>query len=295
MNSIEITAKKVDKAIEEGLKELGISSVAGAKIEILDQGGLFRKAKVRIVRLDENGNPMEDKKPVVEPVKEEKEVLPVEEKPASIEKPVAKKEEKHVVKKQEKVAEKKDEKPAVKEKKPTVDTRPAPIQPATEEKSAPARQVSDEQVKVVKEYLENLLALMKIDAKVEIATANGNVNVNLVTEDVTVIGHRGEVLDALQLLAKRAVEEGEDKFIHVTVDSQNYRARREESLVSLARRMAKKCEKTGKKVVLEPMNNNHRRVIHATLSSSDKVITKSEGREPHRRVVILPKRNDKKQ
>lgn len=291
MNSVEITAKKVDKAIEEGLKALGVASVAEVKIEILDEGGIFRKAKVRLVRLDDNGNPIEEKpevkvdeKPQLKAeekveVKEEKKPIPASQKS---EKP-AKKEQKPV---------EKQAKPVAMEKKATVDT--APVRPAIVEET-PVRKVSDSQVKLVQEYLEKLLGLMKIDAKVEIDLSHGNVDVNLVTTDTCVIGHRGEVLDALQLLAKRAVEEGEDKFVHVTVDSQNYRARREQSLVALAQRMAKKCEKTGRKVVLEPMNNTHRRVIHATLSSSDKVITKSEGREPNRRVVILPKRNDKKQ
>ena len=150
--------------------------------------------------------------------------------------------------------------------------------------------MSDAQVALAKDYLSKLLGLMKIEAEIVVDTSHGSIDVDLVSEDSAVIGHRGEVLDALQILTKRAVEEGEDKFVHVNVDSRNYRVKREQSLVSLANKMAAKCVRTGRKVVLEPMNNTHRKIIHATLSANDKVITKSEGREPNRKVVIIPKR-----
>ncbi len=289
MKVVEVSAKKVDKAIEDGLKELGVSSIAdGVTVEILDNGGLFRKAKVRLIKAE----PDDVKK--AEPVK--KESKPVEKKAEP-----KKEEEKKVTD----VPEKKEKKSAAakeKEEKPTLEKKEKPARvedtrPVIEEKldtAAPVRVVSEEQIKLVRDYLEKLLPMMNIDAKVEIDVSHGNIDVDIVTEDSAVIGHRGETLDALQLLAKRAAEEGVDKFVHVNVDSQNYRMRREQSLVSLANRMAKKCERTGKRVILEPMSNTHRKVIHATLSSSDKVTTKSEGHEPNRKVVIYPKRNDKK-
>lgn len=98
------------------------------------------------------------------------------------------------------------------------------------------------------------------------------------------------MLEALSVLTKRAVEEGEDKYVRVYVDCNGYREKREHSLEALAGRMADKCVRTGRRVVLEPMNSNHRKVIHATLSDNDKVFTRSEGEEPNRRVVIMPKR-----
>lgn len=278
MKVVEISAKTVDKAIEEGLKELGVSSIAdGITMEIISTGGFLKKAKVRLSKAEEGDDKkvVEEKKPEVKPE-------------------VKKEEPKKEVKKEEKPLEKKEEKkaPVVKEKKaPVVDTRPV-IKEKKED--APAKPVSENQVKLVREYLEKLLPMMGIEAKVEIDTTHGDISVDLITEDACAIGHRGEVLDALQLLAKRVAEEGEDKFVQVIVDSQNYRARREQSLVSLAHRMAKKCEKTGRRVVLEPMSNTHRKIIHATLSSSDKVVTKSEGNEPNRKVVIFPKRNGHK-
>ena len=298
-----MTGKKIDDAIKAGLKELGVS-LAEVNVEILQQGGLFRKAKVRLTVVEDDQPAKE--KAVVKAQKEEKAVNkePKEVKAAPCEakqqqKPVQKTE-KPAVKPSGEVKEKKESRPAnpaVKEKKPVADTRPAPLKPVEQEsapESKPAK-VDENQVKVAKDYLEKLLSLMKIDAKVETDTSHGNIDINLVTEDSAVIGHRGEVLDALQILTKRAVEESNDKFVHVNVDSHNYRVKREQSLVALANRMASKCIRTGRKVVLEPMNNTHRKIIHSTLSANEKVVTKSEGKEPNRRVVIFPKRYEKKQ
>ncbi len=286
MKQVETTAKKLDDAIQEGLKILGVS-FAEVNVEVLDQGGFFRKAKVRLTV--EGG---EDEKPEVKP-----EVKPEPKKEEKSEK--LEKKEKHEEKREVKPEQKKQEaKPEVKkeqhkEKRPPADTRPAPVAPMDKGEAKPQREprkVSDAQVKLAEDYLGKLLELMKIDARIEVDTSHGNIDINLVTEDKTVIGHRGEVLDAMQILTKRAVEEGDDKFIHVNIDSHEYRIKREEALVALAERMAAKCVKTGRKVVLEPMNNTHRKVIHATLSSNDKVITRSEGKEPNRKVVIIPKR-----
>lgn len=94
--------------------------------------------------------------------------------------------------------------------------------------------VSDAQVALAKDYLAKLLGFMKIESEIVVDTSHGSIDVDLVSEDSAVIGHRGEVLDALQILTKRAVEEGEDKFVHVNVDSRNYRVKREQSLVALA-------------------------------------------------------------
>lgn len=283
MKQVETTAKKLDDAIQEGLKILGVS-FAEVNVEVLDQGGFFRKARVRLtVEGGEDETPAPEAKP--EQNKEEK-----REKPDKSEKREPKPEFKKEVKPELKPEEKSEQH---KEKRPPVDTRPAPVKPVEKSEAKPPREprkVSDAQVQLAKDYLGKLLELMKIEARIEVDTSHGNIDINLVTDDKTVIGHRGEVLDAMQILTKRAVEEGDDKFVHVNIDSHEYRVKREEALVALAERMAAKCIKTGRKVVLEPMNNTHRKVIHATLSNNDKVITRSEGKEPNRKVVIIPKR-----
>lgn len=304
MKQIEATGKKIDDAINAGLKELGVT-LSEINVEILEQGGFFRKAKVRLTVEDDEDlfvkKPVEkeaEPKPAAKPEKpavkpESKKENKPEPKPVvKQDKPAAKPEVKAAVKPEPKKENKPEPKPAAQkfEKRQSADTRPAPIKPETAKPEAPVRPVDPEQVKIATDYLEKVLSLMNVTAKLKVDTSHGSIDIDIVSDDSSVIGHRGEVLDALQILAKRAVEEGNDKFVHVNVDSRNYRVKREQSLVALANRMAAKCVKTGRKVVLEPMSSTHRKIIHAALTDNDKVITKSEGKDPNRKVVILPKR-----
>ncbi len=102
----------------------------------------------------------------------------------------------------------------------------------------------------------------------------------------TVIGKRGQTLDAIQYLASLVVNKDKEKYIKVVVDAENYRAKREKTLEQLANRLAGKVVKTRKHVRLEPMNPYERKVIHATLQKNPNITTRSEGEEPYRRVVI---------
>jgi len=112
------------------------------------------------------------------------------------------------------------------------------------------------------------------------------------TGDTTgiLIGRRGETLDALQYLTSLKVNRGQENYTRVTLDSEHYRAKREEALVRLANRMAGRAVKTGRKVVMEPMNPYERRILHSALQNHTQVTTHSEGEEPNRRVVIMLKR-----
>ena len=102
----------------------------------------------------------------------------------------------------------------------------------------------------------------------------------------TIIGKRGQTLDAIQYLTSLVVNKNQDKYTRVVVDAENYRAKREKTLEMLAIRLANKVSKTGKSVKLEPMNPYERKVIHATLQNHPYVTTKSEGQDPYRRVII---------
>jgi len=102
----------------------------------------------------------------------------------------------------------------------------------------------------------------------------------------TVIGKRGQTLDAIQYLASLVVNKDNEKYTKVAVDAENYRAKREKTLEQLANRLAAKVVKTRKHVRLEPMNPYERKVIHATLQKNPNITTRSEGEEPYRRVVI---------
>lgn len=104
------------------------------------------------------------------------------------------------------------------------------------------------------------------------------------------IGRRGDTLDALQFLLNLVINRRSNTKIKVIIDIENYRAKREETLVSLSHKLAAKARRTGQKVILEPMNPQERRIIHMTLQEDDTVNTYSEGEEPYRKVIIVPKK-----
>ena len=130
---------------------------------------------------------------------------------------------------------------------------------------------------------------VKVDVYVDDSKAD-NLSIHMIGDTLGIlIGRRGETLDALQYLTSLQVNKGREGYIRVTLDTENYRAKREDSLRRLAQRMANRAVKTGRKVVLEPMNPYERRVLHTALQNHPAVTTHSEGEEPNRRVVILLK------
>lgn len=143
------------------------------------------------------------------------------------------------------------------------------------------------------QFLREMLRLMNIDAQV-LANVSEEDGVRLRIESSgmgVLIGHRGETLDAIQYLTSLHVNRSrkEHGFTRITVDTEGYRDRREETLARLARKVASQVRSTGRARTLEPMNPYERRVLHATLQNNPYVITYSEGEEPNRRVVIAPK------
>ena len=138
---------------------------------------------------------------------------------------------------------------------------------------------------------------VKVDVYVDDSNAD-NLSIHMIGDTLGIlIGRRGETLDALQYLTSLQVNKGREGYIRVTLDTENYRAKREDSLRRLAQRMANRAVKTGRRVVLEPMNPYERRVLHTALQNHPAVTTHSEGEEPNRRVVIMlknqPERSEK--
>ena len=165
---------------------------------------------------------------------------------------------------------------------------PAEAQPAAAP-AAPAAAVDEpEGYARIRAFVSGLLEHMGIQAEIEItARDNGGVNVNLSGSNMgAVIGRRGEALDAIQHLTNYAVNRGSDKHMHISVDAESYRAKREESLVRLAEKMAAKAIKYKRSMALEPMNSYERHVIHTALQDYEGVTTSSTGTEPNRRVVV---------
>ena len=140
------------------------------------------------------------------------------------------------------------------------------------------------------EYLDKLTRLMGVSVKIYVAETSGSMSISMMGDTLGIlIGRRGDTLDALQYLTSLEVNRDREDYIRVSLDTEHYRAKREDSLTRLAARMADRAVKSGRKVVLEPMNPYERRVLHATLQNHPYVQTHSEGEEPNRRVVITLK------
>lgn len=139
------------------------------------------------------------------------------------------------------------------------------------------------------EFLKKLLAILEINANVKVNNDGENETLTLVAEDSSsVIGYRGEVLDAMQTLTGAVANIGRKNYKKVVVDCENYRDRREDTLIRLAKKLEEKAIEMRREVYLESMNPFERRIIHTALADSENVTTKSEGKEPNRFVIIVP-------
>lgn len=142
-------------------------------------------------------------------------------------------------------------------------------------------------------FLNDVFAAMKMTVVVEVQydEEEKNMDIELSGDDMGVlIGKRGQTLDSLQYLVSLVVNKNVDEYIRVKVDTENYRARRKETLENLAKNIAYKVKRNKRPVSLEPMNPYERRIIHSALQNDRYVTTHSEGDEPFRRVVVTLKR-----
>ncbi|HHW67698.1 MAG: spoIIIJ-associated protein [Epulopiscium sp.] len=139
-------------------------------------------------------------------------------------------------------------------------------------------------------FLEDIFEKMNIQAVIDVEEReNGNYYFNLRGEDMGIlIGKRGQTLDSLQYLVNLVANKEKENYVRITLDTENYREKRKDTLEALARNLAKKVKATKKSIVLEPMNPYERRIIHFALQNDKFVKTHSEGEEPYRKVVISP-------
>ena len=130
---------------------------------------------------------------------------------------------------------------------------------------------------------------MGLDVTIDVKEKNGYLTFDLKGKNLGIlIGRRGDTLDSLQFLLNLVINDKNGAKIKGIIDIENYRAKREETLIGLSHKLAAKARKTGQKVVLEPMNPQERRIIHMALQNDRRVSTYSEGEEPYRKVVIVP-------
>ena len=140
------------------------------------------------------------------------------------------------------------------------------------------------------EFFNGTLSRMGLSSRASVEDKNGTLYITISGDDSGVaIGYRGEALDAFQYLALTFLNEQKCDFKKVVVDCENYREKRRETLSALALKLAQKALRLQRKIALEPMNPFERRIIHSALADSDIADTESEGEEPNRYIVIIPK------
>ena len=312
MSYIDVTGKTESEAIEKALLQLNLDR-DDVSVEILERartgflGIGSSPAKVRVTYGEEETAAVEvGRKPLFTPEKiadkaEKKEEKPVEKKPAvkavapvdkeALRRELASKQEviqnapakAEKVEKAERSEKRRDGKRERGERKERVAKEVfVPVYEGTEAAA------DDEKAIAIKNFLVGLLQQMDCEAEVKVFEKETHqYKVYLEGEKLgQLIGRRGETLDAIQQLTNYSVNRGNGSRVRVHVDAENYRAKREESLESLAKKMAVKVVKFGRSMTLEPMNAYERHVIHTALQDHPRVTTYSTGTEPNRRVVI---------
>lgn len=273
MKTVRITAKTIEAAVAEGLKQLGISREE-AVVHVVEQpsSGLFGLIHKKMAVVDISAP---DEEAAVEEPKEES---------APVEAPKA-------------------ETPA---EEPSAKEAPAPV--TEEPKEAPAPEKAEETEKKgreefvfkqeeqektaeeAKKFLSSVFKGMHLDVTMECLMNEERILLNLHGEGLGIlIGKHGQTLDALQYLTNLAAGKAFHHHYFVLLDVENYRERRKDTLEALARRLAGKVKRTGEPVKLEPMAAGERRIIHLALQDDGAVTTESEGEAPHRYVVIKRK------
>lgn len=142
-------------------------------------------------------------------------------------------------------------------------------------------------------FLNEVFTAMNMTVAIDLQfdEESNSINIDLSGDEMGIlIGKRGQTLDAIQYLTSLVINKGEEDFVRVKIDTENYRKRRRETLESLARNISFKVKRSRKSITLEPMNPYERRIIHSSLQGNKFVSTYSEGDEPYRKVVITPKK-----
>ena len=157
--------------------------------------------------------------------------------------------------------------------------------------------IDDSIIDETKSYLEKLFAAMEMEVTIDIQLDKVTRTMSIDVEGPEmgiIIGKRGQTLDSLQYLISLFVNKKSETYIRVKLDTENYRERRRETLENLAKNISFKVKRSRRPFSLEPMNPYERRIIHSTLQNDKYVTTKSEGEEPYRKVVVYPKRNNRR-
>uniref|UniRef100_UPI00402A79F4 RNA-binding cell elongation regulator Jag/EloR n=1 Tax=[Ruminococcus] torques TaxID=33039 RepID=UPI00402A79F4 len=290
--SIRVSAKTLDDAITEALIQLGVTSDR-LEYNVIEKGsagflGIGMKQAVIEAWKKEDKEEEEFLKAVEETIRENpvKEYFAKEDNVK--EDDVKEHQAEEAAKKEEAVREEKTEKEEA-----SANAKEEKSEPVSVKEKELLAKVEDETIRYVEQFVKDTLKAMDMD--VEITSSidkDGALYVDMKGENMGIlIGKRGQTLDSLQYLANRVANKHQSGYVRVKLDTENYRARREETLKHLAKNIAHKVKRNRRPVILEPMNPYERRIIHSTLQSDPYVTTHSEGEEPYRRVVVTLVRN----
>lgn len=288
--SIRVSAKTLDDAITEALIQLGVTSDR-LEYNVIKKGsagflGIGMKQAV-IEAWKKEDKEEEFLKAVEETIRENpvKEYFAKEDNVK--EDDVKEHQAEEAAKKEEAVREEKTEKEEA-----SANAKEEKSEPVSVKEKELLAKVEDETIRYVEQFVKDTLKAMDMD--VEITSSidkDGALYVDMKGENMGIlIGKRGQTLDSLQYLANRVANKHQSGYVRVKLDTENYRARREETLKHLAKNIAHKVKRNRRPVILEPMNPYERRIIHSTLQSDPYVTTHSEGEEPYRKVVVTLKR-----
>ena len=289
--SIRVSAKTLDDAITEALIQLGVTSDR-LEYNVIEKGsagflGIGMKQAVIEAWKKEDKEEEEFLKAVEETIRENpvKEYFAKEDNVK--EDDVKEHQAEEAAKKEEAVREEKTEKEEA-----SANAKKEKSEPVSVKEKELLAKVEDETIRYVEQFVKDTLKAMDMD--VEITSSidkDGALYVDMKGENMGIlIGKRGQTLDSLQYLANRVANKHQSGYVRVKLDTENYRARREETLKHLAKNIAHKVKRNRRPVILEPMNPYERRIIHSTLQSDPYVTTHSEGEEPYRKVVVTLKR-----
>lgn len=281
---IEVSAKSIEKAIEEGLKKLN-TTIENVTVNVITEGGLFKKAKIEMIMdddkdikdeifgLEENTNIMNAEIKDDDPSKDE-----------LVSTPVSAELETEVVYDKDKVVEVKEKltlNDIVKETENLEDTE------SLEQKQQRKQEMLNQTMTMAKKWLDELMYAYNINAIVEVSIRENDVYANIVGENLGVlIGYHGEAMEAIQHLVNTYLYSKLKGAKRVFVDVSGYREKRNNDLRSLANKIASKVLENKRSYRLDPMNSFERRIIHEELSKTPHILTHSEGVDPNRYLII---------
>ena len=262
MEFIDVSAKTIEDAIAKGVAQLAAEGQELVETKVLEQpsnGFLGIGRKPAVVRLFFTS---------VAKTATQEEVAHVEEQSVAVaSKPVATSE---------------------------TEVQDTAVEASVEEKTSKKELSKEDQQEIAekgKQFLDDMFTQMGLTVVIEKMMTKDKITFQVHGEDLGIlIGKHGQTLDAIQYLTNLVAHKDVSGHCHIVVDVENYRSRREETLVNLAKRLASKVKRNRQKVSLEPMNAFERKIIHTALQGDKNVVTNSEGDEPFRHVVITYKK-----